>query len=246
MKNIIIILIIFLSNSTLFASVKEAETLYTNGDYDKALELYKKVIANGEESSVLYYNIGNCYYKLGQNTKAIIFYERALLLNPNDEALNYNLSLANRNIVDKLDVIPEIFFVRWYKSFVSLFSADQWAYICSALFIALLVLLLIFFYSNIVWLKKLSFYKAILCFLFVICTFVFAYQQNAKIKNREFAIISAPSVTVKGSPDVSGTDLFLIHEGLKVKIVDELGTWYNIVLLNGNEGWVSQKSLERI
>ena len=229
-----------------YANTKQAESLFADGKYNEALVIYQGVLDNGEESAALYYNIANCYYKLGENTKAILFYERSLLLNPSDKVVKYNLQMAERGIVDKLEVLPEIFFVRWYKSFVSYLSVDEWAYLSVGFFFCFLVLLTIYLYSHILFLRKSAFVGGIFAFVFTIIAIVFSVKQNKIITDREYGIIVTPSVTIKGSPDQSGTELFLIHEGLKVKIIDELGLWYNIQLRDGNEGWISKVDLEII
>lgn len=224
----------------------EAEQLYRDGKYPEAAELYQKILAEGQESSKLYYNLGNAYYKMGENTQAILNYERALLLDPSDGMARYNLRMAQHAIVDKIDVLPELFLIRWYKGMVTYFSADQWGYISVGLFILFLVMAALFFYSGRVGVKKTGFIIGIVAFLLTLATIFFAMQQERRISQRDYAIITTPSVTVKGAPDHSGTDLFLIHEGLKVQITGELGDWYNIRLADGNEGWVAKSDLEKI
>lgn len=224
----------------------EAEQLYRDGKYPEAAELYQKILAEGQESSKLYYNLGNAYYKMGENTQAILNYERALLLDPSDGMARYNLRMAQHAIVDKIDVLPELFLIRWYKGMVTYFSADQWGYISVGLFILFLVMAALFFYSGRVGVKKTGFIIGIVAFLLTLATIFFAMQQERRISQRDYAIITTPSVTVKGAPDHSGTDLFLIHEGLKVQVTGELGDWYNIRLADGNEGWVAKSDLEKI
>lgn len=227
-------------------SQQQAEQLYAEGKYADAADLYNKILSGGRESAGLYYNLGNCYYKLGENTKAILNYERSLLLNPGDEMARYNLRMAQHAIVDKIEVLPELFLVRWYNALVSYFSADQWGYISVGLFVLFLVMAALFFYSPSIGVKKTGFVIGIVALLLTITTIFFAMRQDQRISNREYAIITTPSVTVKGAPDNSGTSLFLIHEGLKVQVVGTLGNWYNIRLADGNEGWVAKSDLEKI
>lgn len=225
---------------------QQAETDYREGRYGDAAAIYQKVLSEGLESAKLYYNLGNCYYKMGENTKAIVNYERALLLDPGDAATKYNLKMAQQAVVDKIEVLPELFLVRWYKALETSFSADQWGYISVALFILFLVMVALFFYSSSVGVKKTGFVVGIVVFLLTCASVFFAMKQDARVTSREYAIITTPSVTVKGAPDNSGTSLFLIHEGLKVKVIGELGNWYNIRLADGNEGWVTKSDLEKI
>lgn len=228
------------------AATEQAESLYQQGKYSEAAEIYQQILSQGEESAALYYNLGNCYYKMGENTRAILNYERALLLNPSDAMARYNLRMAQNGVVDKIEVLPELFLVRWYKAVETYFSADQWGYISVAFFIVFLVMAALFFYSASVGVKKAGFIIGIVAFFLTLGAVFFAIRQNSRISNREYAIITAPSVTVKGAPDNSGTDLFLIHEGLKVRVLEAVGDWYNIRLADGNEGWISKSDLEKI
>ncbi len=224
----------------------QAELLYREGKYREAAETYSRILSGGEESALLYYNLGNSYYKAGENTLAILQYERALLLAPGNADVRYNLKLARQQAVDKIEVLPELFFIRWYKAFVSLLSADQWGYVSVALFILCLVLAAFFLYSQSVWMKKTGFTLGIVCLLLAVGALLFANRQNSRLKERNYAIVMTPSVTVRGAPDSSGTTLFVIHEGLKVRIVEALGEWTNIRLEDGNEGWVRHTDIERI
>ncbi len=219
MKKILLILPVLLISLCALAAIdpqseKQAEEFYREGKYNEAAEIYRKLRASGMESAILYYNLGNCYYKLGENTQAILNYERALLLDPSDASARYNLKMAQQAIVDKIEVLPELFPVRWYKGFVGI--------------------------------KKTGFVVGIIVFFLTVGTMFFAMQQDKKVTDREYAIITTPSVTVKGAPDNSGTSLFLIHEGLKVRVIGQLGDWYNIRMADGNEGWVAKGDLEKI
>lgn len=249
MKTWVLIITVLLTGVSAFAQVEpqeQAETFYREGKYQEAAAVYKNILAEGQESAALYYNLGNCYYKLGENTRAILNYERALLLDPSDGMARYNLKMAQKGIVDKIEVLPELFFVRWFKAVETYFSADQWGMIAVFMFIFCLCMVALFFYANTVGWKKTGFWVAVVALFFTASSFFFAIKQHHRITEREYAIIVAPSVTVKGAPDNSGTALFLIHEGLKVKVIGSLGNWYNIRVADGNEGWVEKSELEKI
>lgn len=250
MKRILLILpVLFVGLWGMAADLEteeQAEQLYTEGKYADAADAYNKILAEGLESAELYYNLGNCYYKLGENTRAILNYERSLLLDPGAAMTRYNLKMAQHAIVDKIEVLPELFLVRWYKALETYFSADQWGYISVALFIIFLVMAALFFYSPSIGVKKTGFVVGIIVFFLTVGSIFFAMKQSSRVSEREYAIITTPSVTVKGAPDNSGTSLFLIHEGLKVRVIGELGNWYNIRLADGNEGWVVKTDLEKI
>lgn len=251
MKKIILIWGLLLAGFVGFAAgdnrlEQQAEQLYSEGKYNEAAEAYQKILDEGVESAELYYNIGNCFYKMGENTRAILYYERALLLDPSDGMARYNLEMAQKAVVDKIEVLPELFLVRWYKAVETNFSADQWGYISVGLFLIFLVMAALFFYSPSVGVKKTGFVVGLIVFFLTIGSIFFAYKQDKRVSQREYAIVMTPSVTVKGAPDNSGTSLFLIHEGLKVRVIGELGEWYNIRLADGNEGWVAKSDIEKI
>jgi len=248
MKKFLIILSLLLGSLLSFAEnrAQQAEQLYAEGKYVEAVNVYDTILSGGMESAALYYNLGNCYYKLGENTQAIINYERSLLLNPRDVMTRYNLKMAQQTIVDKIEVLPELFLVRWYKGIETYFSADQWGYLSVILFVVFLIMAVLFFYSRSIGIKKTGFVIGVFVFFLTMGTVFFAVQQNSRILERNYAIITTPSVTVKGAPDNSGTSLFLVHEGLKVKVIGELGAWYNIRLADGNEGWLSKLDIEKI
>lgn len=250
MKRLLILLPVLLLSLWLPAvsltELQEAETMYQEGKYAESAEIYNKVLLQGQASAGLYYNLGNCYYKTGANTLAILNYERALLLNPSDKDARYNLELAQKAVVDKIVVLPELFLLRWYKDVVTYYSADQWAYISVVFFLLFLFTVGLFFYSSTVFVKKSGFVMGICMLFFMVCSGIFAMKQNSRIENREYAIVMRPSVTVKGAPDNSGTELFVVHEGLKVALVGSLGEWYNIRLADGNEGWIAKADIEKI
>ena len=226
--------------------IKEAETAYTQEDYSLAIERYEELLKIYGDSHEIYFNLGNAYYKTGKIASAIINYERALLMNPGDAAIRFNLEVAKLKKVDKIDPLGEFFLVQWFRSIQNLGSVDTWASLGIACFILLIGCLILFFFSKWMKLRKMGFYLGIVLLLIVICSNLFAWNQHKALVERKGAIIFAPTVTIKSSPDASGTDLFILHEGTKVFINSSLGEWYEIELEDGNIGWIPQKYLERI
>ena len=248
-KNILSLFLLFLFPLALQAQdslMVKAGKYYDTKKYDQAIEIYQEILKNKNESAEIYYNMGNAYYKSGKFTQSIIQYERAKLLAPNDDDIQFNLNLAKRYVVDAIDAIPKVFFVRWYDNFKNKFSSDGWAHISTISFILLMFLAGIFFLSRTRTIKKSSFWIGILMLITTLLSFNFASSQKKKIEGHNSAIITQPSITVKSSPSEGGTDLFLIHEGLKVQIKDSLDTWYEIKIEDGNQGWLPKKSLEKI
>ncbi|MFC2097139.1 tetratricopeptide repeat protein [Bacteroidota bacterium] len=225
------------------ALVREANDLYSRGEYQEAGLLYDSVINLGFESGELYYNLGNSYFKQNKITDAIINFERALLLTPEDKDIKYNLSLANNLVLDNIDELPVLFINTWLQNLINMFSSIIWSIFSVTSFIILIILGLIYFFSARRILKKISFLTAIFCLFLSISTFIFASVQNNKITKRETAIIYSPSVTMKSSPDESGTDLFLLHEGTKIQVIDSLGDWREIKLSDGNKAWLKYSDI---
>lgn len=223
-----------------------ANAYYTTEEYDKAISAYQQILQEGQVSAKLYFNLGNAYYKAGDINEAILNYERAKLLAPQDEDIQFNLELANQYVVTKIDELPQPFFTRWKNRVVNLYPADSWSVISISAFILFLALLGLFLFSRSVAVKRLAFWSGI-AFIFISAfTFSFAAQQKKHLNERNHAIVFCPRVTVKSSPVQSGTDLFLLYEGVKVEITDSLSTWREIKLNDGNEGWLPDSCIVKI
>ncbi|MCX6245357.1 MAG: tetratricopeptide repeat protein [Bacteroidetes bacterium] len=227
-------------------TIAKANKAYSDGYYANAVELYKSVIAGGDESVELYYNLGNACYKLNDFAAAILYYEKARKLDPGNEDVNFNLRIVNTKITDKIEPLPELFYKRWYRGLVESYSVDKWARI--GLFSLVLGLIAGLFYviSRHLFIRKAGFWIGVILVLMSILSFLFAWQGYDEIKNRKNAIIFTPTVTIKSSPDEKSIDLFVLHEGAKVELMDNIGGWYEIRIANGSIGWLPASSVERI
>ena len=219
---------------------------FSAGDYSKALEEWTGLYSAGYRSAELEYNIGNAYFKLNNTPGAILFFERANLRKPADEDINYNLQIARTLVVDRLDEIPELFFVKWYNFLSLLLSSNSWAGISLTTFVLCLVFLSVYFYTSKYKLKVAGFWLAVTLLVISLASLAFTLRNKNLLYESNKAIIFSPVVNGKSSPDDSGTDLFVIHEGLKVTVEDEVGDWREIRLPDGNKGWVPANSLEII
>ena len=226
--------------------VKLGNEAYSNKNYEKAISYYKTVIDSGYSSAELFYNLGNSYFKTHQIPRAILYYEKAKLLAPNDEDIQYNLELARTHVVDKIEQLPEIALVVWWKNFIRSLSSSRWASIGIVSFIIFLVLLGIYLFTTSGSIKKWTFWLSLLFFLSTIFTISFAFKQKNYIIRNHQAVILTPSVTIKGSPDKNSTDLFILHGGTKVMVEDRVGEWYEIKLTDGSKGWIPMDELEEI
>ncbi len=225
---------------------RQGVTLFTSGSYREALDIWTDIYNTGYRSANLYYNIGNAYFKLDDIPDAILFYERACLLKPGDENINYNLQIARTLVVDRFQEIPELFFIKWYN-FIALYrSANDWARTSLVSFVLFLLFLSLYIYSSKYRHKVAGFWLAVLFFILTVTSSAFAFRNKTLVYDSHKAIISSPLVSGKSSPDNSGTDLFVLHEGTKVSVEDEVGEWYEIRLSDGNKGWVPLNSLNII
>lgn len=223
------------------------DTLYIANDYAGAIAAYEQLLATEGEAADVYYNLGNAYFKSNEIAKAILNYERALLLAPADEDIKFNLSLAQSKIVDKVSEPYRVFFSVWLEDIINLFAMGTWAIVAIVAFLVFLSALLLFLFSNRVNARKIGFIFAIVSLFITIFANLSALHHHHKMTNRTAAIILQPSVTAKSTPDNSGTDLFVIHEGRKVNITDDtMKGWKEIELEDGTVGWVPTNVLEKI
>ena len=235
-----------ISSSLEDATKAEGDSAYMKNDYASAIQIYEALLNRGEAADI-YYNIGNSYYKAGDIAKAILNYERALLLQPGNGDIRANLEIARSKTVDKVEPVPEIFFVSWTKSLINSMSVDSWAVCGVVCFILLIVSLYLFIFSKQIVLKKAGFISGIVFLAVTILANVFANQQKDELTNRNSAIVINPSVTVRSTPSESGTSLFILHEGHKVGVKDgSMKDWKEIRLEDGKVGWVPASAIEII
>ena len=228
-------------------SKAQADSAYINNDFASAVYLYENILANQGESADVYYNLGNSYYKMDNIAKAILNYEKALLLNPGNGDIRFNLELAQSKTVDKVTPMSEMFFITWTKSLINTMNEKGWARMGITTFIIMLVALALYFFSKKIALKKTGFMVAVIMLLVCIISNIFASSQKTDAQNHDTAIIMAPSVTVKSTPNEGGTELFILHEGRKVNIKDNtMREWKEIQLEDGNAGWVPASVIEII
>lgn len=227
------------------ALFEKANQAYKEGAYDSAKTLYKEIAENGILSSELLYNLGNCSYKEGNWASAILNYERALRLAPDNEDVRYNLEIANSRITDKIEPIDSFFLTEWWQDFALMLHPDTWGWLSLVIFTMMIAAFSFFLIGKESDYRKLGFIN----FIFGILLFVLSFSLGnsaLKWKNRSEAIVFAPTVNVKSEPNFKGTDQFVLHEGIKVTVIDEESEWLRIKLSDGNSGWVSRQSIEKI
>jgi tetratricopeptide (TPR) repeat protein len=249
MKRLINTILAVLLCATVFAQddlLQKANDFYTKEQYKQAIDTYNQILMTNMESPEVYFNLGNAYYKSGQYTQAILNYERAKLLSPNDEDITFNLQIANQKVVDSIQELPGFFVFRWWNSLVNSHSTDTWAVMSVIGFILFLIMLGFYFFARTGDIRRITFWAGCFLILFSGLTWSFAAKQKARLINHDYAIVMQPTVTVKSSPSEKGTNLFVVHEGLKVRITDKIGEWVEIRLADGNKGWALIETVERI
>ncbi len=225
---------------------QKANELYKAKNYSNAAIQYEQLIKEKYMNAEIYYNLGNAYYKLDKNPLAILNYERALKLNPGDEDILFNLKIAQLKLIDKIDNVPEIFYVRWLHDLYMLFSTDTWATITSICIWLLFLFAALYIISNTIFLKRSGFILAII-FLFISGFTWFLGQLNYESTQvSKSGIVVAVSAYVKSSPGENNTDLFLLHEGAKIKVLDAYDNWLKISIANGSVGWLKKVDIAEI
>ena len=228
------------------ATKADADSAYVRGNYQEAIKGYESLLKQGS-SAELYYNLGNAYYRTENITRAVLNYERALLLSPGDGDIRFNLQIARSKTIDKIVPESEMFFVTWYRSLVNIMSVDGRGRTALVSLALVIVLFLVYLFSARVWMQKVGFFGGGVLFALFILSNIFAWQQRQQLLYRQGAIVVAPSVTVKSTPAQNGTDLFILHEGTKVEITDgSMKNWREIRLADGKKGWLESKKIEVI
>lgn len=223
-----------------------ANELYQGGEYEMALGVYQEITAKGVESPGLYYNMGNAAYRSNSIGYAILYFEKALKLDPSHEDARHNLEFVSRYRLDTFEQVPELFVRSWTRKLVQSLSERIWSILSLVLFITFLGSVLIYLFSHRLVLKKAGFFIALFGLLFFGISISSALSSHRNIIRPEAGIILSPSVIVRSSPSDSGTELFILHEGTKVKMNEEVSGWQNIRVIDGREGWIGSADFESI
>ncbi|QWX83437.1 tetratricopeptide repeat protein [Cellulophaga sp. HaHaR_3_176] len=249
MKKILYILVLgfcfygFAQNDSFFEKGNKA---YNEGIYDDAESFYLKIIENGEHSSELYFNLGNVYYKQNKIAPSIYYYEKALLLDPNNTDIKNNLAYAQNMSLDAIEVLPETGLFKIYKNATSFLTFEQWAYASIGLMLLFVVGYILYFFLRYSTQKRISFVTSLICLLLSIITIVIAYTKYRTIEANKPAIVFDKEVIVKSEPNNRSSEIFRLHEGTKVNVLDELNQWKKIRISDGKTGWLTSKSIKDI
>ncbi|NJB71299.1 tetratricopeptide (TPR) repeat protein [Saonia flava] len=247
MKHFITILALLISfwgtaqNEALF---NNATTAYNEGDYDKAIENYQRILENGEHSAALYFNLGNAHYKLNQIAPSIYYYEKALLLKPNDPEIQSNLGYAQNMTLDAIEEMPETGLSKIYKKLTSFLSFDQWAYTAIVLMILFVLMYIAFYYFRYATHKRIAFITSVVSLILSVFSIVMAYLQYNDFNNYQPAIVFANETIIKSEPNNRSEEVFRLHQGTKVNVLEQLNNWKKIKILDGKIGWVPSDDIK--
>jgi len=249
MAVLLVLVMTFFGTATLQAQENEqllfdeANAAYNNGDFEAAIDGYTKIEDFGKESAKLFFNKANAYYKLKNYPMSILYYEKALALDPNNEDIKANLQIANLTKVDKIEPLPQSIVSKGWDAVKSWLSPDAWAWLSVALLSVVLIFLFVFFVSRSMAARKAGFYVSLVFVVAFVLSVVIAAQSRHDYLTRDEAIITTPTVTMMSAPTKSGEELLVLHEGTKLEIVDRVDDWNKVKLPDGNIGWIKAENM---
>jgi tetratricopeptide (TPR) repeat protein len=242
MKRLTFILSLFICSQS-FASeqvFEQGNKQYANENYSVAISLYDSILTSGSESSELYYNLGNCHYKTNDWANAIWHYEKSLQLNNNEKTI-HNLELAKLKIIDQIEPLPKLFYKKWWINLTQTLSTKVWQILTLFGIGLIFILQLISQFTSLKSKLVTKIFSAITVIILLITQT--SYHNNFTKKE---AIIFYETITVNSAPTSNSTNLFTLHAGSKVEIIDIIGDWINIKIANGNSGWIAQNSIKEL
>lgn len=221
-----------------------ANDAYKQDDLAKAQALYESILASHQESEILYYNLGNTYFKTGNLAGAIWSFEKALLLDPSNKDAEHNLAQANAKLQDAVEPLPEFFLSRFIRQLTTYLSPKYWTWM--SVFTAWFCCLgfIIYFMAKTKSKRKSGFFVGITSLVLAVSLGAIAWLGFNEIANPKAAIVFAPNVYVKSAPTESGNDIFMIHHGLKVETLEKSDQWVRIKLADGKIGWLKEEAIK--
>lgn len=224
----------------------DANKAYRAGRYEIAEAKLEELLKGGHKTAAVFFNLGNCYYKQQDFAHAILNYERAKRMNPLDDDIQYNLKLAYNNTVDKIEPIPQLFYERWWEIFLNIYSPSGWSWLAIIILWISIGIGVWYLYANTIETRKRTFLSGSLALLIALFFFFVASCSNNRLNHDKGALVIEPTAYVRSSPDVKSTNLFMLHAGTRIEIIDQQTGWKKIRIANGNVGWMDEKMLEAI
>lgn len=225
---------------------EKANALYQKGEYLQASSIYEGILKNGQESPEIYFNLGNCYYKLNKVAPAVYNLEKAKLLSPNDTEIQNNLAFAQKMAIDDIKEVPKVGFSKILQDFTARFHYDTWAWLAIVAAVLFLISFSGYYFSETAGKKRLFFSGMVLLLLFLLVSIGSGFYEQGRLENEKYAIVFADSTSVKSEPNASAAQAFLLHAGAKVQILETIGDYYKIQLADLKEGWMNKKAVQVI
>lgn len=243
-----IIFIVLLTTQVFFAQngFEKGNELYQKLKYEEAAKAYESVLKTNKHSAELYFNLGNCYYKLNKAAPAIYNYEKALVLKPNDSETLNNLKFAKKLTIDEIKEVPKVGFAKLIQNVTSAFHYNTWAWISVILSTTFLLFFIGYYFSQISFSKRLFFFGMFgLVFILLISISAAIFEKN-RYENEKPAIVFAEIAEVKSEPQKLSSNIFVLHEGTKVFVEETLDNWKKIQLTDGTEGWIEKNAIKEV
>lgn len=232
--------------SPLENDMAKANAAYRAADYQKAVQLYERILKTAPSVEV-YYNLGNSYYRIENIPMAILYYEKAVRLSPLNADIVHNIDIARSKTIDKLPPESEFFIVQWYKYMQSVLTIDAWANTALCALVISLLLFLAYLFMDNMFVRRCSFYFSLLSLFVFIFANICAWQRKSVLSSHDAAIVISGTASVKVSPTAKAAEAFLLHEGSKVHITDtDMEGWLGIRLSDGREGWIYKRNVKEI
>lgn len=220
--------------------------MYQKERYEEAIVAYESVLGTKQHSAELYFNLGNCYYKLNKVAPAIYNYEKALVLNPDDAEIHNNLKFAQKLQIDEIKVVPQVGFSKMVHDFTSAFHYNTWAWISVGLSTLFLLFFIGYYFSQITLSKRIFFIGMFVLILLLLVSVSAAISEKNHYKREKPAIVFAEMVLVKSEPQKASNTVFTLHEGTKVFVLETLDNWKKIQLTDGTEGWIDKSAVREV
>ena len=243
-----ILFIFLLTTQVFFAqnSFEKGNALYQKGNYKDAITAYESVLDSKKQSAELYFNLGNCYYKLNKVAPSIYNFEKALVLNPNDIEIQNNLKFAHKLQIDEIKEMPKVGFAKLIRDFTGNFHYNTWAWISVSFAFLFLLFFLGYYFSQITVSKRIFFFGMFIVVFLILISVLSAIFEKNNYETEKPAIVFAEVVAVKSEPKTSSSDILVLHEGTKVFVLEDLDNWEKIQLTDGTEGWIENNAIKEV
>lgn len=223
---------------------EDANALYNDGKYAEAIDKYESILSSKMHSSELYFNLGNANYKLNNIAPSIYYYEKALQLEPNDKEIQNNLAFAQNMTIDAIDKVPDVGFSKITKNIVNTFKTDTWAKIAVGVVFLFVLIFLAYHFSYTSSKKRMAFVTSILSLLIACFSVAMAFQKESLNKKDNPAIVFTQESRVKADPNQTSEEVFRLHEGTKVQVLETYDDWKKIQLSDNSTGWIPSKDIK--